>query len=176
MLRIPLFALIIFSSPVFAVSLFGIDLQQATRDTMRNAVKQHGAVLVKEAGKDGFFDEYDSQNLLPGSSRLYLGYEKKDNQIAFVEYTFDGLDQSGLLAMLTGKYGKPQKIRARFQSDAQYKWQSNGVQIWLYQDWSRYKVRLMYALPAKLSALRHDYQQFKISQAAPQTVNPELAY
>ncbi len=176
MFRISLFALIIFSSPVFAVSLFGVDLQQATRDTMRNAVKQNGAILVKEAGKDGFFDEYDSQKLLPGSSRLYLGYEKKDNQIAFAEYTFDGLDQSGLLKMLTAKYGKPQKTRAKYHSDAQYKWQADGVQIWLYQDWSRYKVRLMYGLPAKLSALRHDYQQFKISQAALQAANSELAY
>ena len=176
MIKFALFLLAFFISPVFALSLFGQDLQQISRDDMRSAIKKNGAILIKEAGSDGFFDEYKSQNLLPGSSRLYVGYEKQDNKLAFVEYAFDGLSHPHLMPMLAEKYGKPQKIRARYQSDVQYKWQVEGVQILLYQDWSSYKVRLVYSLPQNLSMLRHEYRLSMLKEMGSRRTGSELAY
>ena len=177
MFRLIIFpVLLIFNTAYASISLFGLDLQLATRDEMRNAVKKSGARLIKEAGSEGFYDEYGSEKLMQGSTNLYLGYVKQDKRLAFVEYQFDGLHHPQLVEKLTKKYGKPQTVRAKFQSDTRYQWSIDGVQILMYQDWPDYKTRLLYFLPQNLQTLRTEYQQFNASRAGAQVIDSELVY
>ncbi len=177
MYRLIIFSLFMIFNPVYAATmLFGIDLQQATRDEMRTAVRNSGAKLIKEAGRDDFFDEYGSGSLLQGSSRLYLGYFKKDNRLAFVEYQLEGLHHPQMIQKLTIKYGKPETVRGRFYSDNRHQWLSDGVKILMYQDWAAYKTRLLYYLPQNLSDLRLEYQQFKASSSSTQVTDSDQVY
>lgn len=177
MYRLIIFSLFISFNPVYAATtLFGVDLSQATRDEMRVAVRTSGAKLIKEAGSDGFYDEYGSNKLLQGSSKLYLGYVKKDNRLAFVEYQLDGLHHPEMIQKLTRKYGKPETVKGKFYSDSQYHWLSDGVKILMYQDWAVYKTRLLYFLPQNLTDLRLEYQQFKASRSSAKAMDEEKVY
>jgi hypothetical protein len=177
MYRLIIFLLFLVSYPAYsAISLFGVDLLQATRDEMRSAVRKPGAKLIREAGREGFYDEFGSEKLLQGSSKLYLGYVKKDNQLAFVEYQFEGFHHPELILKITEKYGKPRTIKGKFQSDSRYQWLIDGVQILIYQDWAVYKTRLVYFLPQKLSALRLEYQKSNAQMLSVQDKDSELVY
>ena len=149
-----LLLLVGFSSPAQALELFGVELESTSRDELRNAVKQAGVVLIREGGEDEWFDVYDSSSVLDGSSRLYLGFVKQNQQFAFAEYEFNGVNPSPVLRNLTGKYGAAKVRRGRFMSDKIYRWQLDGVEIRLSSDWQNYKVRLSYVIPANLASLQ----------------------
>jgi len=156
-----LLLLFVFSIPSHALELFGIDLVSAKRDQLRTAVKSTGVKLLSEAGDDAFYDIYESNGLLDGSTRLFLGFVKKDKSFAFVEYVFDGLKHPQMLKMLQTKYGKSQKLRGDFQTDASHTWIKDGVNISFYKDWHAYKTRLTYYVPKSLKVLKAEMKQFK---------------
>ncbi len=141
------------TGPVAALELFGVELGSTTRDELREAVKQAGVELVREGGEEQSFDVYDPSGVMPGSSRLFLGFEPDNQGFAFVEYEFVGLDTRRLLADLSAKYGEPEVDRGRFLSDQGYRWQRDGIQIRLQVDWGNYRTRLSYVDPAGLAAL-----------------------
>lgn len=156
-----LFLLLWGTTSAYAAELFGIGLLNATQNKLRKAVKKAGATLIKNAEKDTFFDRYSSEGLLQGSSKLYLGFVKKDRKFAFAEYEFDGLLQPRMLQKLTAKYGKGRASKGKFLSDKTYTWQSAGITIELSPDWQSYQTRLTYYNPAALQRLREEQQQYK---------------
>ncbi len=144
-----------------AFELLGIDVINTRKDAFRQALKATGVELISEAGEDQFFDSYSSQNLLPGSKRLYLGFVKKDDRFAFAEYEFMGLQQSLLLNKLTEKYGRYREHKGRFLSDFEYLWSQNGINISLMTDWDQYRTRLIYAHPEALTALQQEFLEYQ---------------
>lgn len=137
-----------------AVKLFGVELVGADQTELRQVVEKAGAKKIKQAGKFEFYDEYDSSKILDGSSRLYLGFDKKNQKFVFAEYEFLGLDYSKMLFMLSKKYGNPKKIKGKFISDLTYLWQQKGMQIKLTKDWLNYKNRVLYVVPEQLQKHR----------------------
>ena len=139
--------------PAVALELFGVELEATTRDELREAVKQAGVELIREGGDEQLFDVYDASAVMPGSRRLFLGFEPDSQGLAFVEYEFVGLDLRRLLADLSAKYGEPEVDSGRFLSDRAYHWQRGAIQIRLLADWHNYRTRLSYIEPAALTAL-----------------------
>ncbi len=167
--------LLVISSPVSAVSLFGVDLATGNRDQLRAAVKNARAVLVSEAGSEEFFDVYEGEGILPGAQRLYLGFSKQDQSIAFVEYEFNGLRQPELLVQLTRKYGEPQVDQGKFISDGRQRWEQGGIRIQLVIDWSAYKTRLQYFNPSNINELRAEYRaSLQLGSAATATFQDDV--
>lgn len=159
-----------------AAELFGISLSGATRDQLRAAVKQSGMTLIREAGDDEFFDVYDSQTLLPGSSRLYLGFVKSNQRFAFAEYEFNGLRQPIMLQKLRTKYGEPQLLGGKYLTDQRYQWSTDEVQISLTVDWAQHKTRLLYYQPAALDDLRQEQKAYRLSIIKQQDKTSEQLY
>ncbi|MDJ0778123.1 MAG: hypothetical protein QNJ85_09685 [Gammaproteobacteria bacterium] len=145
---------ILLPAPAMALELFGVTLESTTRDELSEAVRQAGVELLREGGETSNFDVYDSSAVMPGSSRLYLGFEPLDQRFAFAEYEFVGTDTRRLLTELARKYGSPEVDPGRFLSDHGYRWQRDGIEIRLQSDWANYRTRLSYAEPAALAALR----------------------
>jgi hypothetical protein len=135
------------------LELFGISLESTNRTELRNAVRAAGVVLIREGGKDNWFDVYDSSRVLTGSSRLYLGFVKQDLRFAFAEYEFGSLISRQLLSNLTAKYGAAEIHSGRFISDRKYRWQSDGIDIELTSDWRNRKSRLSYINPENMADL-----------------------
>ena len=148
--------------PVFATNaaeLFGIPLKSANHDDLSNAAKQAGVSLIREGGETKWFDVFDSQSVLSGSSQLYLGYVKQDRRFAFAEYEFIGLRQPQLLAKLTQKYGKPQILPGKYLSDKRFRWLQKGIEITLSADWPSYRTRLSYIEPQAMLSLKKEQLQ-----------------
>jgi len=162
--------------PVGAVELLGVRLETTQRDDFRQAVKKAGVTLISEAGKDGFFDSYESAGLLQGSSRLLLGFVKKDNRFAFAEYELVGLQQTRLLEKLVAKYGPYQLIKGDYLTDSGYQWQKESIQITLTSDWINYRSRLIYSQPQALNTLRQEYLSFQRQQQLSPEENQYNAY
>ena len=136
--------------PASALELFGVSLQSTDRTELRSAVKAAGVVLIREGGKDNWFDVYDSSRALAGSSRLYLGFVKQDLRFAFAEYEFGNLISRQLLSNLTAKYGAAEILAGSFISDRKYRWQVDGIDIELSSDWRNHKSRLSYINPVNM--------------------------
>ena len=147
-------------SNVNALELFGIDLQTASRDQLRIAVKNSGIQLISEAGNSDFFDIYDSSQVFKSSTRLFLGFVKKTNKFAFAEYEFNGLKKGPVLRQLIQKYGKATKSRGVYLSDSAWSWQIDSIQISLQTDWQAYKTRLIYEDTLALQQLRQEHAGF----------------
>lgn len=168
--------LIWLSATANASELFGVSLLDATRDKLRSAVKKAGATLISEGGSNTFFDSYSSDSLLQGSSKLYLGFVKKDRQFAFAEYEFDGLQQPRILQKLNIKYGRASTSKGMFLSDQVYSWHSAGITIELYPNWRNYQTRLTYYNPDALQQLRLERQQYKAALDQQLSNDNKLAY
>lgn len=141
------------TQPVSALELFGVSLESTNRTELRSAVKAAGVALIREGGKDNWFDVYDSSRALAGSSLLYLGFVKQDLRFAFAEYEFGSLTSRQLLSNLTAKYGAPVIHAGRFISDRKYRWHSDGIDIELTSDWRNRKSRLSYINPVNMADL-----------------------
>ncbi len=141
--------------------LLGIDVTNTPKGDFRQALKATGVELISEAGEDQFFDSYSSQNLLPGSQRLFLGFVKKDDRFAFAEYEFIGLQHPEMLNKLTQKYGRYQERPGRYLTDNAYFWNQDGIDISLITDWKQHRTRLIYAAPEALKALQKEYHEFE---------------
>ncbi len=149
-----LLAVMMLATPgAIALELFGVSLESTSRDELREAAKQAGLSLIREGGDDNWFDLYDSSTVLAGSSRFYLGFVKQNQQFAFAEYEFHGLNTRRMLGDLIRKYGAAEVRQGRFVSDRSYHWQQDGIRIDLFSDWHRYKTRLSYTHPANLAEL-----------------------
>lgn len=168
--------LLVFVLPAKAVDLFGVKLQDASRDQLRNAVINSGISLISEAGDDVFYDVYNSNQVLHNSSRLYLGFVKKDGKFAFAEYEFNGLQQQEMLQKLNAKYGKARKSNGKYLTDAAWSWQINSITITLQTDWQAYKTRLNYQNPAALKQLKQERLAFQSGVKRQQSIFPEHAY
>lgn len=160
MLRSLFVLLLCLPGTAVGISLFGVDLTTENLQAFRAAVKNTGAQLKQEAGKDQFFDRYDASRLLPDARQFYFGFVKQDGRFAFAEYEFPGLKHPDLLVKLKQKYGEPTVRKARFISDIEYQWQIDGINIRLYQDWPMYATRLVYSEKAALQSLQQEKLAF----------------
>lgn len=167
---------LLFLTPLKAVDLFGIQLQDASRNQLRNAVLKSGIRLISEAGDEDSYDIYNSEPLLLNSSRLYLGFVKKDEKFAFAEYEFNGLKQQEMLQKLIAKYGKAEKSNGKYLTDASWKWQQNSIIISLKTDWHNYKTRLTYQNPAALKQFKQERQAYLAEVNRQRGIFQELAY
>lgn len=156
----------IFLPSAFGAELFGVALQSATLEQLRDAAKQSGAILIREGDENEWFDVYDSRDLLPGSSKMYLGYVKESKQLAFVEYEFIGLQQPRMLRKLLLKYGNGNTEKGEFVSDVVYRWQHEGIEISLGTDWQNYRTRLSYINPQVLQDLNKERAQAMVTELA----------
>ena len=158
--------MVLFLPSAFGAELFGVALQSATLEQLRDAAKQSGAVLIRKGDENEWFDVYDSRDLLPGSSKMYLGYVKESRQLAFVEYEFIGLQQPGMLRKLRLKYGNGNTEKGEFVSDVGYRWQHEGIEILLGADWQNYRTRLSYINPRVLQDLNKERAQAMVAELA----------
>lgn len=141
------------SFPAIALELFGVNLESTNSGELRDAAKQAGVVLVRESDEESWFDVYDSSTVLEGSSLLYLGFVKNNQQFAFAEYEFPGVNTRALLAKMTRKYGKASVSAGRFISDKRYRWDQDGIAIELRSEWQNYKTRIIYRNPVVFAEL-----------------------
>jgi hypothetical protein len=157
--------IVLMSVDVFAVKLYGIELENATPKQLRSAVKKAGGKVVSEGGKDRWYDIYSSDKLLYGSQKVYLGFTKQDKRFAFLEYEFGNAVKDKMLAKLNTRYGQAKITRGFFLSDTVYKWSVGKITIKWYYDFPSSVYRLIYEEPQIFAKLQAEKKQFKKKEA-----------
>lgn len=92
------------------LELFGQPLQGASREKLREVLKNHGMREVR-LGQRHSDDVYDATAVLQGASQFQVGYAPATEQFAYAQYTFPGFMKmelvSHVIRMVSSKYGPP---------------------------------------------------------------------
>lgn len=142
-----------------AFDLFGTNINNESRNTLREVIRNNGAEVIREAGEDNWFDIYDMSAGFKQSKRLFVGYDKETARFAFAEYQLKYDYFHTMLLRLKAKYGNPEIRYGMFESDKKHIWQIDGIEIQLTQDWGLNVSRLIYSVPENLRVLRQAYRQ-----------------
>lgn len=143
---------------LLAFELFGVTINEISRLELRAAIRDTGAVVVREAGDENWYDVYDMSSNFKQSKFLFVAYEKTTASFAFAEYQLPYDYFRRMLARLKLKYGKPRVKYGSFESENRHFWVIDGINIELTQNWNKHTTRLVYTQPAKLAILQQAYQ------------------
>lgn len=151
--------LFLVSPAALAFDLFGVAIDNINRVQLREAINNSGAVVVREAGDDNWYDIYDLSASFIQSRQLFVAYEKAGGNFAFAEYHLPYAYLTEMLQRMQAKYGKPVLKYGQFESDTEYRWQIDNINIVLVQSWEKNITRLVYSRADNLQALQQAYQQ-----------------
>ena len=167
--------LTLLSHSVLALELFGVTVNNINREQLREAIRNTGAEVIREAGDDNWYDIYNMAVNFKQSKQLLVGYEKINGNLAFIEYHLPYQNLSSMLKRLQLKYGKETQEYGRFESDTRFVWNVDGIRIELSQNWEKNIGQLIYSQPASLEILQSSYQQAENEKLALQ-LNAESIY
>jgi hypothetical protein len=95
------------------LQLFGVSLHDASRATLRAAVKKAGLIPVR-VDDQYYCDKYAVNGHLKGAKTLVVCYTGKRNRFAYAEYIFPTFMDTALvtrvIAMVKVKYGAPDHL------------------------------------------------------------------
>lgn len=151
--------LLLSSHSVLAFELFGVAINSINRVQLRDAIRNGGAEVVREAGDDNWYDVYDMSVNFKQSKQLFVAYEKVSGNFAFAEYHLPYGYFNTMLLRLKAKYGKPTIEYGKFQSDAKFTWNVDGIDIMLKQDWNNNLSQLIYSKKEQLGIVQQAYRK-----------------
>lgn len=156
---VSIFCFLFFNHSVAAFELFGVTVNNINRVELREVIRNSGADVIREAGDDNWYDEYDMSLNFEPSKKMFVAYDKASGNFAFLEYHLPYNYYRSMLARLKLKYGKPKIEYGQFESDAKFLWNVDGIEILLQQDWAGNVSRLVYSQKENLTLLNQAYQQ-----------------
>lgn len=102
-----------------SLQMFGVRLSTATREVMRQALRQEGLTVHRE---DEAFSEdiYDAPNLMPGLLQLKFSYARESKRLAKVDYVFmtfaDNAHVEDVKLRIVSRFGRPAAVTGREES------------------------------------------------------------
>jgi len=147
--------------------LFGVEIKCATRDVLRIAVKQAGAI-IKHKDSGYFADTYHSEKLLKNSDSLILLYtDESPNRFAQAKYTFNShLDAHQVVEvkeMVVSQYGVPDNATGNLSlGEVIYKWYlSDGIELTVSRGWPDTTTFLVYTYPTHYRIYEDEAERLK---------------
>ncbi len=140
-----------------STELFGEALLCTNKAELRAAAQEVGAVVTRE-DDEFWYDEYDSVDLLEGSTTLTIGYV--EDKFARAEYSFDPMSEAGkafaVRDMVAGKYGKPAKSTGNAKlGPVSYTWKlKDGIKVTVSRGKPDTAVHLEFVHPANLVKMK----------------------
>jgi len=161
--------------------LFQVPLSGAIRDNLRYALKQGGAVAVRE-NYNYWCDQYNSSSVLKGTKELSVCYSTHSDPdgwgstdfFASATYRFpskmDSQQVVNIQKMVTSKYGKPHHSSGNPSlGKVTYTWNLDGVNLTVYRGWPDTTTYLKYsvadmeqAMNGEISAMKQKRQEKEI--------------
>lgn len=130
--------------------MFGVRLSTATRDVMRQALRQEGLTVHRE---DEAFTEdiYDAPNLMPGLLQLKFSYARESKRLAKVDYVFmtfaDNAHVEDVKLRIESRFGQPARVTGREESGPyQALWQlPDQMEIRVGREWPQKTTSLRFS-------------------------------
>lgn len=153
-----------------STQLFGIKIKCASRDDLMVAVKQAGAI-VKIEDKNKWGDEYDSSNILKGSSKLNIYYTLED-VFSQAEYTFpsrmDSQQVVDVKDFVSGKYGQPDSFSGNTSvGEASFTWKlKDGLTLKVSRGWPNTTTYLSFTHPENYKSMLDEQERQRRAREA----------
>jgi hypothetical protein len=168
-------ALIVSSLPTFAANqkpleLFGVTLKGASRDQLRQAIKQSGMHATRE-DNSYWVDTYDPLGVLEGATNFNAGYVAATGRFAFAQYTFSTFMDTQLVTkvinMVSTKYGGPDSLTGNAGlGPVTAKWNvGQGMQITVSRGWPDTTTYLLFTDAATNSQMLAEIEAHKKADA-----------
>ncbi len=157
--------------------MFGVRLSTATRDEVRQALRQEGLVAQRE---DTAFAEdiYDAPNLMPGLLQLKFSYARDSQRLAKVDYIFttfsDNAHVGELMQRIERRYGRPAKVTGREESGPYHAvWRlQDQMEVFVGREWPSKTTYLKFFNAAVMGPLAADLEQGATQQRLGGAQNP----
>lgn len=162
-------------------ALFESLLRCVVREDFRAAIKRGGARAVREDNAY-WYDQYESEDVLKGSSILSVGYTQATGEFAVANYTFpshvDTKQITQIRDMVASKYGAPTKSSGNARlGPASYEWSlPDGIRIRVHRDWPNTTTFLEYVRPETKTVLDDEIQKNKNAERAKELKNQSSAF
>ncbi len=158
------------------LSLFGVVLKEAPRETLRQAAKRQG--LKAEREDDRYWvDQYDASGVLEEATELGIGYVKATGRFAYAQYIFESFmdtqQVARIIQMVSNKYGKPASSRGNIGlGEVTVRWSvEKGMRIEVSRGWPETTTYLSFVdlsayqrMQAEIQAMQQEESRQKARQ------------
>ena len=159
------------------LQMFGVRLSTATREEIRQAMRQEGLIAQRE---DTAFTEdiYDAPNLMPGLLQLKFSYARESQRLARVDYVFttfmDNAHAGELMQRIQSRYGRPANISGREESGPYHAvWRlQDQMEVFVGREWPSKNTYLKFFNVAVLGSSAADEAREVTQQHRGQAQNP----
>lgn len=166
--------------------MFGVRLSTATRDAMRQAVRQEN-LRVQREDSASHQDIYDAPNLMPGLLQLKFSYAPQSQRLTRVDYVFmtfsDNAHVEDVKLRIQGRFGQPNRVTGHEERGPfQAVWRlPDEMEIVVGREWPQRTTYLRFintqmvqqvSAGAEREALRLQREKIQNSQALPTWVKP----
>lgn len=157
--------------------MFGVRLSTATRDEVRQALRQEGLVAQRE---DLAFTEdiYEAPNLMPGLLQLKFTYNRDSQRLAKVDYVFttfsDNAHVGELMLRMERRYGRPAQVSGREESGPYHAvWRlPDQMEVFVGREWPSKTSYLKFFNVAVMGPSAADLEQGGTPQRLGEAQNP----
>jgi TPR repeat protein len=162
-------------------ALFESLLKCVGREDFRAAIKRGGAQAVRE-NDTYWYDKYESEDVLKGSSILSVGYTHATGEFAVAEYVFpsrlDTEQISRIRNMVASKYGAPSRSSGNTRlGPVSYEWSlPDGIRIRVHRDWPDTTTFLEYVRPETKAVLDGEIKKSDNEKRAREHKKQESAF
>lgn len=162
-------------------TLFGIGLKCADRDMMREQIKNAGGVVIRE-NDEHWGDSYSSENLLNGSTELYVSYSSSNNKVALARYKLPSrMDTHQVVKirnMIASKYGEPSRSSGRPSvGEVVYMWYlPDGFNLAVARGWPDTTTYIAYKEPEIFAAQQAEVKRQKAKREANEYAEQEANF
>lgn len=166
--------------------MFGVRLGTATRDIMRQAIRQEGLKVQLEDSMS-HIDVYEAPNLMPGLLQLRLSYSPQGQQLKRVDYVFktfsDNAHVEDVKLRIQGRFGQATGVTGHVERGPyQAVWRlPDGMEIVVGREWPQRTTYLRFVntrisnhpeADLERETLRLQREKIQNSQALPTWVKP----
>lgn len=122
------------------LALFGTPLKGASRDVLRQTLAKSGLTPTR-VDNSYYCDEYDTNDVLRGATKLTVCYTEDNNSFASAEYTFPAFMDTGLVKRVIDtvsvKYGRPSSLSGSYGlGNVTARWiEPQGMEIRVARGW-----------------------------------------
>lgn len=166
--------------------MFGVRLGSATREAMRQAIRQEGLRVQREDNASNE-DIYEASNLMPGLLQLKFNYAPQNQRLARVDYVFmtfsDNAHVEDVSLRIQARFGQPQRVTGHEQRGPyQAMWRlQDDMDIVVGREWPQRTTYLRFVntqvsdqvpADAEREVLRLQREKIQNNQALPIWVKP----
>ncbi|MGC9185433.1 MAG: hypothetical protein ACP5GC_08310 [Thiomonas sp.] len=122
------------------LALFGTPLKGASRDVLRQTLAKAGLTPTR-LDNSYYCDQYDTNDVLKGATKLSVCYTEDNNTFASAEYTFPAFMDTDLVKRVIDtvavKYGRPSSISGNYGlGNVTARWtEPQGMEIRVARGW-----------------------------------------